>query len=71
MTGNGVVDEGFLRRYRALLDDEDAAFDELEHAWEDGRRDVYEVDLARWRDTVERRSAFLARHGLPVVGQTV
>ncbi len=62
MTVNGMVDEGFLRRYRALLDDEDAAFDELEHAWEDGLRDAYEADLARWRDTVEKRTAFLERH---------
>ena len=32
MDANGVIDEGFLRRYRELLDAEDAAFDELEHA---------------------------------------
>ncbi len=35
---NGVVDEGFMRRYRQLLDAEDTAFDELEHAYEDGDR---------------------------------
>gem|GEM_PF-383013 len=61
---NGVVDEGFLRRYRQLLDAEDAAFDELEHACEDGDREVYETDLSAWKRTVERRIAFLERHGL-------
>jgi hypothetical protein len=61
---NGVVDEGFLRRYRELLDAEDAAFDELEHAIEDGDRQHFETDLAAWKHTVEKRSAFLERHGL-------
>ena len=36
--GSDVIDEGFLRRYRELLDAEDAAFDELEHAYEEGDR---------------------------------
>jgi hypothetical protein len=61
---NGVVDEGFLRRYRQLLDAEDAAFDELEHAYEDGDRAHYDHDFAQWRSLVERRLAFLERHGL-------
>jgi hypothetical protein len=59
-----VVNEHFLSRYRALLDAEDAAFDELEHAWEDGDREHFLVDLAAWEQTVERRQAFLARSGL-------
>jgi hypothetical protein len=61
---NGVVDEGFLRRYRELLDAEDTAFDELEHAYEDGDRAHYDTDLAIWRTVVERRMAFLERNGL-------
>ncbi|HEX7521404.1 MAG TPA: hypothetical protein VF441_05020 [Acidimicrobiia bacterium] len=61
---NGVVDEGFLRRYRELLDAEDAAFDELEHAYEDGDRARYETDFATWRAVVERRVSFLMRHGM-------
>lgn len=61
---NGVVDEGFLRRYRQLLDAEDAAFDELEHAHEDGDRAQYDHEFAQWRAIVERRLAFLERHGL-------
>jgi hypothetical protein len=60
----GVIDEGFFRRYRELLDAEDAAFDELEHAYEEGDRAHYEQDLEVWRSVVERRNAFLGRHGL-------
>jgi len=60
----GVIDEGFFRRYRELLDAEDAAFDELEHAYEEGDRALYEQDLAQWRTVVERRHAFLDRHGI-------
>jgi hypothetical protein len=68
---NGVVDEGFLRRYRELLDAEDTAFDELEHAIEDGDRAHFEMDLDAWKTTLSRRQAFLDRHGLsqePAVG---
>jgi hypothetical protein len=61
---NGVVDEGFLRRYRQLLDAEDAAFDELEHAYEDGDRAHYDHDFAQWQAIVERRLTFLERRGL-------
>jgi hypothetical protein len=61
---NGVVDEGFLTRYRQLLDAEDAAFDELEHAIEDGDRAHYDHDFAHWQSIVERRITFLDRNGL-------
>jgi len=59
-----VVDEGFLRRYRELLDAEAAAFDELEHSYEDGDRQHHERDLAEWRSIVERKTVFLDRSGL-------
>lgn len=59
-----VVDEGFLRRYRELLDAEEAAFDEFEHSYEEGDRARYERDLAQWRSVVERKTAFLDRSGL-------
>jgi hypothetical protein len=59
-----VVDEHFISRYRALLDAEDAAFDELEHAYEDGDREHFLVDLADWRRCVGTRMAFLARSGI-------
>ena len=61
-----VVNEHWLSRYRALLDAEDAAFDELEHAYEDGDREHFLADLAVWEDSVGRRQAFLARTGAQV-----
>ena len=64
MTLNGVIDEHVLRRYRALLDAEDAAFDELEHAYEDGDRAQYEADLVAWGRAREARTAYLRRVGL-------
>jgi len=59
-----VVNEHFLVRYRVLLDAEDAAFDELEHASEDGDREQFVVDLEAWHDTLDRRLAFLERNGI-------
>jgi hypothetical protein len=67
MSQASAIDEGFFRRYRELLDAEDAAFDELEHAYEEGDRVNYENDLEVWRAQLERRSKFLGRHGfLPI-----
>jgi len=60
-----VVNEHFLVRYRALLDAEDVAFDELEHASEDGDRKQFVVDLEAWHETLDRRMAFLERSGIP------
>jgi hypothetical protein len=60
----GAVDDHFFRRYRSLLDAEDAAFDELEHAYEDGDRKSFESDLAVWHIAIERRTTFLAELGL-------
>jgi hypothetical protein len=59
-----VIDDQFLAKYRALLDAEDAAFDELEHAFEDGDRAHFTSDLSAWRDAVERKLCFLHRLGL-------
>src|SRR2546421_12807798 len=64
---NGMVDEGFLQRYRQLLDAEDTAFDELEHAYEDGDRAHYDHEFAEWQAIVERRQSLLERYGLPPV----
>jgi hypothetical protein len=69
VTGGGVrggaaVDDHFFRRYRELLDAEDMAFDELEHAYEDGDRASFESDLVAWRSAIERRATFLRTHGL-------
>ena len=64
MTLAEVIDDHFLIRYRALLDAEDEAFDELEHAYEDGDREHFETDLAAWRAAVERKLDFLHRLGV-------
>lgn len=60
----GGVDDHFFRRYRELLDAEDAAFDELEHAYEDGDRATFEHDMVVLRSTIVRRASFLELHGL-------
>jgi hypothetical protein len=64
--GPGVdgVDDHFFRRYRELLDAEDNAFDELEHAYEDGDRATFESDLVAWRSAIVRRESFLETRGL-------
>ena len=59
-----VVDDHFLAKYRALLDAEDEAFDELEHAYEDGDRDHFDRDLAAWRAAIERKLSYLHHLGL-------
>jgi CHASE3 domain sensor protein len=61
-----VIDDHFLRRYRELLDAEDAAFDELEHAYEDGDREHFEVDLEAWKRAINRKLEFLQRCGVQV-----
>jgi hypothetical protein len=60
--------EQFFRRYRELLDAEDCAFDELEHAYEDGDRAHFELDLAAWHGALERRHSYLERNGVAAPG---
>jgi hypothetical protein len=62
----GVLDDQALRRYRELLDAEDAAFDELEHAYEEGDRAHFEADLDAWRSALARKLGFLTRMGIDV-----
>ena len=64
MTLSEVIDDQFLTRYRALLDAEDAAFDELEHAFEDGDRAHFDKDLTAWRSAVEKKLGYLHRLGV-------
>ena len=64
MTLAEVIDDHFLTRYRTLLDAEDEAFDELEHAFEEGDRQHFEADLAAWRAAIERKLDYLQRIGL-------
>ena len=66
MTLAEVIDDSFLRRYRELLDAEDAAFDELEHAYEDGDRDHFDKDLAEWKAAINRKLDYLQRMGVKV-----
>ena len=66
MTLAEVIDDHFLEKYRALLDAEDSAFDELEHAFEDGDRAHFEADLAAWQDAICRKLAYLQRYGIEV-----
>ncbi|HVL94073.1 MAG TPA: hypothetical protein VM264_12120 [Acidimicrobiales bacterium] len=66
MTLAEVIDDHFLRRYRELLDAEDAAFDDLEHAYEEGDRAQFDLDLSAWQDAIERKVAYLRRLGVPV-----
>ena len=61
-----VIDDHFLRRYRELLDAEDAAFDDLEHAYEDGDRAHFETDLEAWQSAIERKLAYLRRLGVSI-----
>lgn len=64
MTLAEVIDDQFLAKYRLLLDAEDAAFDELEHAYEDGDRAHFESDLAAWHAAIEHKLAYLKRVGI-------
>lgn len=64
MTLAEVIDDGFLAKYRALLDAEDAAFDELEHAFEDGDRAHFDADLTAWREAVVRKLTYLHKLGV-------
>jgi hypothetical protein len=66
MTLTGVIDDHMLIQYRVLLDREDAAFDELEHAYEDGDRDHFETDFNDWIQAMSRRLAYLRRIGIEV-----
>ena len=65
--GHGI-DEHFLMKYRSLLDAEEAAFDELEHAYEDGDRAHFEGDFRSWCEAVRRRAIYLERCvGTPMI----
>ncbi|MDE3086181.1 MAG: hypothetical protein KGJ77_05380 [Acidobacteriota bacterium] len=66
MTLPGVLDDQALRRYRELLDAEESAFDELEHAYEEGDRAHFEADLDAWRSALARKLAFLQKIGMDV-----
>ncbi len=66
MTVPGVLDDQALRLYRELLDAEESAFDEMEHAYEEGDRLHFEADLNTWRSTLARKMSFLKRMGIDI-----
>lgn len=60
------IDDHFLLRYRQLLDAEDAAFDEVEHACEEGNRSHFDAELVVWQDTVAKKLSFLSNAGIEI-----
>lgn len=64
VTVTGVIDDHMLLRCRALLDAEDAAFDQLEHAYEDGDRDHFEAELTAWHDAIVAKLDYVRRMGI-------
>ena len=60
------IDDHFLSKYRALLDAEDLAFDELEHACEDGDRAQFDKDMVDWQHALEHKLHFLQNAGIEV-----
>lgn len=60
------IDDHFLLRYRQLLDAEDAAFDEVEHACEEGNRTHFDAEMVVWQDTVAKKLNFLTNAGIDI-----
>ena len=61
------INDHFLLKYRQLLDAEDEAFDELEHACEEGDRSHFDERMADWRETLTRKLAFLDHAGIDLL----
>ncbi len=68
MALSGVIDDHTLQQYRMLLDAEDAAFDGLEHAFEDGDRAHWEDDLHAWQTALSKKVIFLQQLGIEFSG---
>ena len=60
------IDDHFLESYRRLLDAEDEAFDELEHACEDGDRPHFDMELGEWQQALAAKISFLRDAGYQV-----
>ena len=54
----------FLLKYRELLDAEDEAFDEIEHACEEGNRPHFDEEMAVWQAIVAKKLTFLQSAGV-------
>jgi len=64
MDSNAVLSDHQMLKYRELLDGEDAAFDELEHACEDGDRGRFVEAMQGWQSSFEAKQEFLTRTGV-------
>jgi hypothetical protein len=62
-----VMNDHFLLRYRELMDAEDQAFDELEHACEDGDGPHFIEEMGIWMTALRAKLAFLERSGFEVL----
>jgi hypothetical protein len=60
------IDDHFLLRYRQLLDAEDAAFDEVEHACEEGNRSHFDAEMVVWQNTLAKKLRFLTSAGIEI-----
>jgi hypothetical protein len=67
---NQPIDDHFLLRYRELLDAEDAAFDEVEHACEEGNRSHFDAEMVVWQNTLAKKLRFLTTAGIEIGGRT-
>ena len=67
MSIRGVIDDRVLATYRELLDKEDAAFCEVEHAYEEGDREHFQLDLEQWRKAIKAKIGYLHSCGLSSV----
>jgi hypothetical protein len=62
--GERCIDDHLLLIYRQLLDEEDLAFSEMEHDFEEGNATKFKVDREAWLKAVRARLAYLDRCGL-------
>lgn len=60
------IDDHFLLKYRQLIDAEDAAFDELEHACEEGDRPHFDEELGAWQEAVAAKLSLLNHAGIEI-----
>ena len=60
------IDDHFLLRYRELLDAESSAFDEVEHASEEGNRPYFDEEMDVWQRALAKKLNFLCHAGIDV-----
>ncbi|MDA8196564.1 MAG: hypothetical protein M0019_05045 [Actinomycetota bacterium] len=60
-----IVDDQLLAKYRALLDEEENAFNLAEHFFEEGNRIGFEEQLERLATASSKKNLLLERLGGP------